>query len=105
MKFMWEDVTNQQIVYGTSSGIETNRKSHFNKLNVNSLHSIPQPLTKAQFDKGTNTNNMNNKINIEKYNPYNLKLNRNILKIRTTNNLPSTTNVVKQIKQINQIKK
>ena len=89
MKFMWEDVTNQQIVYGTSSG---NRKSHFNKLNVNSSQPVPQPLTKAQFNKGTNTNNMNNKINIEKYNPYNLKLNRNILRGQINN----TNNVLKQ---------
>lgn len=89
MKFMWEDVTNQQIIYGTSSDIETNRKSHFNKLNINSSQSIPEILTKAQFDKGTNNNNRNNKINIEKYNPYNLKLNRNILsgKINNTKNV------------------
>ena len=92
IKFMWEDATNQQIVYGTSSGIESNRKMHFNKLNMNSLQSIPTPLTKVQFDKGIGTNNKNIKINIEEYNPYNLKLNKKIIK----GNLNNTKNVMRQ---------
>ena len=92
MKFMWEDVTNQQIVYGTSSDIETNRKRHFNKLTVTNFQPIPNPLTKEQFDKGTNTNNNNNKINIKKYNPYNLNLNRIILR----GNIPDTRTMLEE---------
>lgn len=108
VKLMWEDATNQQIVYVTSSLVSPNRKTHFHKLKSTNV-TLPNPLTKDDFDKiqanRTNTNvKAVTRIPIQNklidYNPYNVKLNRNVFNVHKTGFF-NTNNVARQIMEQN----